>query len=315
MLVAQKRTGLLRFPFKVHALNQTPGAPDFVIEGAGGSRGLEVTEAGDQRYQRWMTELEANPSTETAHLVPGDGWTARHISRQIREAIERKSQKFDGGAYRDDPCDLAVYNNTEDVADESVIEDVRGACLACRFGHVHVLDGDWVYMDVLQPSWSRIDLHHDYSIDFCGWIADQVESLRNEDLSRLDIENLIEELNALAKRDEKALKNRLKNLLAHLLKWHHQPSGRSSSWRGITYENCTRIDDLLEESPSLRNRLDPQGKVVARAFGRARTKAAIETGIAEAELPEALPWASELSDVARGVRSLEATFGGLVREE
>lgn len=315
VLVAQKRAGLLRFPFQVHASNQTPGAPDFVIEGVGGSRGLEVTEATNQRYQQWMKQLEAAPGAETAHLVPGDGWTPRHISRQIREAIKRKVQKFDNGAYRDDPCDLAVYNNTEDVADEGIIDDVRDACLAGRFRHVHVLDGDRMYMDVLEPNWSRIDLRRDYSIDFCGWIADQVESLRSADLCRLDIENLIEELNALAKRDERALKNRLTNLLAHLLKWHHQPSGRSASWRGTIHDNCTRIDDLLEESPSLRSRLDPQGEVVAKAYGRARTKAAIETGLATAEFPEVFPWATELSDVARGIRSLEVTFGGLVLEE
>ena len=315
VLVAQKRTGLLRFPFKVHASNQTPGAPDFVIEGAGGNRGIGGDGGRRPAIPTVDDELEANPSTETAHLVPGDGWTARHVSRQIREAIERKSQKFDGGGYQDDPCDLAVYNNTEDVADESVIEDVRGACLAGRFGHVHVLDGDRVYMDVLEPSWSRIDLHHDYSIDFCGWIADQVESLRNEDLSRLDIENLIEELNALAKRDEKALKNRLKNLLAHLLKWHHQSSGRSSSWRGTIYENCTRIDDLLESRLVCAIGSILQGKVVARASVEQGPKPPLRRGLQRRNSRRPCLGRASSPTLREASALWKRRLGGLVREE
>lgn len=288
VLVAQNRAGLLRCPFKVHAFDQKLEAPDFLIQGEGGRRGLEVTEASTQG----------------------------HISHQIRKAIERKAQKFNKGAHQDHPCDLVVYINTEDVLDEGVIDDVRDAHLAGRFGRIHVLAGDRVYLDVLKSEPPHVvNLRHDYSIDFCGWIDGQVESLRDRDLARLDIENLIEELNALAKRDEKALKNRLKNLLALLLKWHHQPSGRSSSWRGTIHDNCTRIDDLLEGSPSLRSRLDPQGEVVAKAYDRARTKAAIETGLAVAEFPEACPWPTEFSDAARGGRSLEAAFRGLVLEE
>lgn len=315
VLVAQNRTGLLRFPFNVRAFDRMSGVPDFVIEGVDGRRGLEVTEAGDQQHQKWMTETETNAGKETARLVPGDGWTRRHISRQIREAIERKVRKFDKGADRDAPCDLAVYNNTEDVLGKDVIGDVCDPCLAGRFGHVHLLDGDQVYMDILTPDWSHVDLRHDYNIDVCSWIADQIDVLGTRSFSQLDVENLIEELDALARRDRRALGNRLENLLAHLLKWHHQPSGRSGSWRGTIFENCTRIDRLLAESPSLRNRLDPNGEVVAEAYRHARKKAAIETGLAATGFPKAFPWATELEGVTQGVRSLEATFGDVVQQE
>ncbi|MYB38981.1 MAG: DUF29 domain-containing protein [Gammaproteobacteria bacterium] len=322
VLVAQNRAGLLRFPFKVHASQQAPRAPDFLIEDEGGSRGLEVTEAGDQRHQRWMTETEADPGNETVRLIPGDGWTPPHISRQIREAVERKVQKFDEGAYQGSPCDLAVYNNTEDVVETKsplpgvgVIDDVRGSCTGGRFEHVHLVDGDQVYMDMLGVDRPRVvNLRDDYNIDVCSWIAAQVDMLRSGDFSRLDVENLIEELIALARRDRRALESRLENHLSHLLKWHRQPSGRSGSWHGTIRDNCRRIDRLVADSPGLRKLLDPDGEAIAEAYSEARAQAAIETGIAEAEFPNAFPWPNEFSDVAQGVRSLQTIFGGPPRE-
>ena len=310
MLTAQNRKGLLRFPFTIHASDQTPRLPDFLIEDPNGSRGLEVTEAGDRQNQEWMTDLDRNPGTETI-LVPGDGWTPGHISRQIREAIERKVRKYDEGAYQANPCDLVVYNNTEDVVDDVVVNGVRDPCVAGRFGHVHLLCGHQVFMDVLTQNWSQIDLRQDYDIDACSWIVDQIHELRGN-WSHLDVDNLIKELDALARRDRRALGSRLENLFAHLLlKWHHQPAGRSGKLAGHIDENCARLDDLLAESPCLRNRLDPEGEAVATAYRRARSRATNETGLGMADFPTALPWRAELSDVARGARSLEATFGSL----
>ena len=276
-----------------------------------------MTGTSDGHRKQWMTG--AGPAKQTARLALDEVWP-RHPSHQIREAIQRKVRRADRNTDGDAPCDLVVYNDTDGAVGGGVIDEVRNSCLAGRFDQVHVLDGDQVYMDVLNPDWSHVDLRQDYDIDVYSWIASQIKVLRNGNLAQLDVDNLIEELDALARRDKRELESRLEKLLAHLLKWYCQPSGRSGSWRGTVRENCRRIDRLLAESPSLRKQLDPQwkdppGEAVTGAYREARVQAAIETGLAEAEFPEALPWSAEFSDVARGVRSLQETFGDLAMHE
>jgi Domain of unknown function DUF29 len=89
--------------------------------------------------------------------------------------------------------------------------------------------------------------------DYYAWLHDQASLLR--DLSgelRIDCENLAEELEALARKDRTSLRSHLQNLLSHLLKWHYQPTHRSAGWQRTIDESRDSIEDLLDESPSLR---------------------------------------------------------------
>ena len=262
LLIAQKRAGVLMFPFEVHARHDAPSTPDFVVKDTVGRRYLKVADAG--------------------HFEPGTNG--------------------------DDPCDLVVYH-TDGAMSTNAVADQRAFCVAGGYGRVHVVDGNIVYVDAHGAEAPRVDVRDDYDMDLSRWTEAQVRALREREWGRLDVENLIEELTALARRDRRALKSRLENLFAHLLKWQHQPLARSRSWLGTIHENCTRLDDLLTESPSLRKQLDPRGDEVATAYRRARTQASNDTGLAPEAFPDAFPWPAELTEVARGTRSLEATFG------
>lgn len=95
----------------------------------------------------------------------------------------------------------------------------------------------------------------EYNQDFYGWINHNVALLRHGQLAEIDIENLIEELESLGKRDRRELESHFRILLAHLLKWQYQPEHRCGSWRGSIVEQRLQITKHLKDSPSLKNYL------------------------------------------------------------
>jgi hypothetical protein len=127
-----------------------------------------------------------------------------------------------------------------------------------------------------------------YDEDLLAWAERQAAHLRAGQLDRLDVEHLIEELEAMAGRLRRELKNRLRILLAHLLKWEAQPKRRSRSWAATIAEQRDQIEALLEENPSLRQYLD---EVARSAYPRAVRLAAIETGLPRRAFPEDLLYA------------------------
>jgi hypothetical protein len=49
------------------------------------------------------------------------------------------------------------------------------------------------------------------------------------------------------------LVNRLAVLIAHLLKWEFQPDFRGRSWHGTIKEQRLRINEIVEDNPSLKS--------------------------------------------------------------
>ena len=94
-----------------------------------------------------------------------------------------------------------------------------------------------------------------YDRDFALWIEAQVAAVRAGDVAALDIANLIEELEGLTRRDERALGSQLKRIMAHLLKQRHQPERATRSWDTSIRNGREQIADILDQSPSLRRSL------------------------------------------------------------
>ncbi|MGA9381893.1 MAG: DUF29 domain-containing protein [Phormidium sp.] len=91
-----------------------------------------------------------------------------------------------------------------------------------------------------------------YETDFYAWTVEQVKFLREGELNSLDLPNLAEEIESLGKQDRRELRNRLRVLIGHLLKWEYQPGKRSKSWSNTIYEQRYQIKELIKESPSLK---------------------------------------------------------------
>lgn len=122
-----------------------------------------------------------------------------------------------------------------------------------------------------------------YDQDFYLWTQTMAEALRSGNFTQLDLENLVEEVDALGRRDRRELESRLSILLMHLLKWQFQPEMRSGSWRGTLAEQRLRITKLLKESPSLRS---PFEQLLPASYADARLLTSEETGLAIATFPE-----------------------------
>jgi hypothetical protein len=118
-----------------------------------------------------------------------------------------------------------------------------------------------------------LDLSVLYERDETAWLETMSALAASRRYAEMDYLHLSEYLADMAKRDRREVFSRLVVLLAHLLKWEHQPEGRSGAWRGTIREQRRELRQLLE-SGILRNHAEA---VLADAYAEARRQAADET--------------------------------------
>jgi hypothetical protein len=95
-----------------------------------------------------------------------------------------------------------------------------------------------------------------YDTDFYAWTQEQAKLLRHQQWSQLDFLNLIEEIESLGKQQRAELRNCLKVLIGHLLKWEYQAERRNRSWLMTIRVQRRDTQELLEENPSLKPYLE-----------------------------------------------------------
>jgi hypothetical protein len=136
-----------------------------------------------------------------------------------------------------------------------------------------------------------------YDNDFYEWSAVQADLLRKNNFEKADIENIIEEIESLGRRDKKSLKSEIKRLLHHMLKltYAHEYKGNSNSWEASIKSAKDHINDLLDESPSLRNEIPA---IMEISYEDALLLAIADCCHAEHLFPKKCPW------------PLEKLFGG-----
>jgi hypothetical protein len=130
----------------------------------------------------------------------------------------------------------------------------------------------------------------DYQTDFYIWLNNQIALLRAKNFEQIDLSNLIDELEGMASKQRHELKHRLEQLMMHLLKCPLQPRLISRSWLGTIHEQRLRINDLLEEMPSLEHLLD---EYLERSYANAIRGAAIETGLPRTVFPVTPPFTKQ----------------------
>ena len=95
---------------------------------------------------------------------------------------------------------------------------------------------------------------HLYQSDYQLWLAETAQKLRSQDFGNLDLDNLIEEVESLGRRERNAISSYLMRLCEHLLKIRYWESERDYCLRRWSREvnNCRiAIQRELESSPSL----------------------------------------------------------------
>lgn len=129
-----------------------------------------------------------------------------------------------------------------------------------------------------------------YDRDFYLWLKTTIDQLRENNFSKVDLPNLIEELESMGRSEKQTLESNLQIVLMHLLKYKYQPKRRSNSWRFTILEHRDRLETSLENSPSLKPYFF---EVFDKCYVKARKKAATETGLSIDTFPAKSPFTPE----------------------
>ena len=130
----------------------------------------------------------------------------------------------------------------------------------------------------------------EYEKDFYAWLIKNAQLIRNQQFSEIDAEQIAEELESIGRSEKRELLNRLTVLLAHLLKWQFQSVRRSRSWNNTILIQRIDIQELLQDSPSLRSELEFKLEI---AYEKAKLMAEDETGIDKKIFPLSCPFSIE----------------------
>jgi hypothetical protein len=125
-----------------------------------------------------------------------------------------------------------------------------------------------------------------YERDETAWLETMAELIRLGRLDELDYPNLAEYLSDMARRDRREVESRLTVLIAHVLKWAHQPNRRSRSWKATIIEQRHELESAVGRGV-LRNHAE---SVLAVAYNKAVERAAAETGLSPDAFPAACPY-------------------------
>lgn len=129
-----------------------------------------------------------------------------------------------------------------------------------------------------------------YEQDYCLWLEQTIQKLRENCFTEIDLANLIAELEGMSRKEKRAIYSNLKVLLMHLLKYQYQPWKRSNSWRSTIREHRQRLKRAFKESPSLRGHFQ---EIYAECYQDAKELAAEETGLALVVFPQECPFSAQ----------------------
>jgi hypothetical protein len=125
-----------------------------------------------------------------------------------------------------------------------------------------------------------------YEPDETAWLETMADLIRQRRWDELDYAHLQEYLTDMARRDRREVESRLTVLLAHVLKWVHQPDQRSKGWRARIIEQRQELS-LHVARGVLRNHAEA---VLPQAYLRAIERAMAETELPAESFPETCPY-------------------------
>ncbi len=101
---------------------------------------------------------------------------------------------------------------------------------------------------MMQTITRKINLTTLYEEDYVQWLEETIKLLENKYLQELDLDNLIEELKALARNEKRRVRNLLEQIIRHLLLyeyWDYQRSYNSNHWLAEIISFRNQINDDL----------------------------------------------------------------------
>lgn len=116
-----------------------------------------------------------------------------------------------------------------------------------------------------------------YEQDYGLWAEQMADLIAAGRFDELDIENLVEEVRDLSKRERDLLLSSMRLIVHHFLKWDNQPQRRSRSWQTTIQRERLNIQKYLLDSPSLKRYLTDE--YLNQVYETGRLDAIGETGL------------------------------------
>ena len=135
------------------------------------------------------------------------------------------------------------------------------------------------------PEQSTTTLPSLFEQDETAWLEQTADLVAQRRFAEIDTQSLTEYLNDMARRDKREVFSRLVILIAHLLKWDHQPDQRSNSWRGTILSQRRDLQLLLESGTLRRYAKESLAKIYKQAVEQAATESGLDEGVFPAECP------------------------------
>lgn len=130
-----------------------------------------------------------------------------------------------------------------------------------------------------------------YEVDEYLWLEETINLLRTNNLQELDVENLIEELESLGRRDLNRVRSLLRQIIVHLLflqYWREESERNERHWKGEITAFRADLNDHL--TASLENKLDQDLESI---YGKALKIVLQKTDLSLDLFPENCPYSLE----------------------
>ena len=128
-----------------------------------------------------------------------------------------------------------------------------------------------------------------YEKDFPLWAERQAGLLRAKRFDELDLENLIDEVEDLSRRERKTVESYLETIIEHLLKVNLSPTERPRRGWLVTIDK-QRVKLARELTPSLRNHLEAELPALYAGLRRPLARELAKDRVPLDALPAACPY-------------------------
>jgi hypothetical protein len=135
-----------------------------------------------------------------------------------------------------------------------------------------------------------MELDELYERDFYAWVLKNAHFLRQEDLEsrkKIDRLGIAVTLDQLAMNEKQLLVTRLSDLILSLIRWQVQGLMRSGSFKLHVSIQRDEVQEVLDDSPSLMDRID---EILHHSYRRAHLAARAITGLTADHFSEVCPY-------------------------
>jgi len=135
----------------------------------------------------------------------------------------------------------------------------------------------------------RAKFENPYETDYYSWLQAQHQLLKSQEFYKIDLENLLEEIQGLRFEIKSEFGENLTTLLANLIVWCYADNLQTRERKCDINLLRLELKSILKENASLKNH-DTLYPTLRKSWEYATLRAAGEIDVDESEFPNECPW-------------------------